>query len=560
SLWLIFNLFPLNSWKNQKILTSLESFNKFLEVNRYMKKSPSKYLYLLAFLEGSSVMACEVSGAKLASPFFGTSLYVWGTSLSIALIALSLGYFTSGWLSKKLNVIRTLLWTLAAASILLIYMPDISKEMISDSIVTQDLAGKKINEAEINNEFITDAIFCMSSYMFFPLFLFGMVPTMISHRLNNVLEKTGNTVGKVFTISTIGGIISTYLIGFYLLPEFGTANTLLVFGGLTGGTAVIFLFINLDLLAFIPLFILITGFFKTPEINKNKDHEILYHSKGILGDLKVVEQPYTTQSGKKTRARIFFMNNISQTIMNANKLDRTLWEYAHYFTAPAEVFPVGSKVLLLGLGGGTFYNQFKHMGHQVDIVEFDERTAEIAKEYFNVKPENEIIIDDARHYINVTQKEYEVITCDLYKSERPPAYVLTYESFKRIKEVLSEKGMLIINFYRNFKGEKGKPLRSIVKTLKKAGFFVELLQTPGNMVIIASKIKRDYSGIEHKYPSLPTIKNLNEKFLDKSKLDLSKDPVLYDHKPILKKMFVKNALERRNIHNYLFARQFLDED
>ncbi|MFB6305612.1 MAG: fused MFS/spermidine synthase, partial [Flavobacteriales bacterium] len=347
-----------------------------------MTKITPKTLYFLSFLEGATVMACEISGAKLAAPFFGSSLYVWGIALGVTLVGLSSGYFAGGWLSKKVNIVRPLLWILVIASILLVFMPELSKSLISDNFITRPQTSENVSESNIGNNFIYHAVLTITGYMFLPLFLFGMAPTMIGQYHNKVLERSGKIVGNVFTISTIGGIISTFLLGFFLLPEYGIPNTLLAYGTIMGGAAILFLILNNDFLSFIPLFILSMGYFNSAEIENGKNYKMLHHSDGVLGELKVVEQPYTNSFETKL-ARVLLVNNTGQTIMNANKLKQPLWQDAHYFSAPAEIFPEGSKVLLLGLGGGTFYNQFKHIGHKVDIVEFDKRIAEVAKKYFN---------------------------------------------------------------------------------------------------------------------------------------------------------------------------------
>ena len=38
-------------------------------------------------------MVCELIGAKLLAPYFGTSLYVWAAALALTLGGLTLGYF-----------------------------------------------------------------------------------------------------------------------------------------------------------------------------------------------------------------------------------------------------------------------------------------------------------------------------------------------------------------------------------------------------------------------------------------------------------------------------------
>src|SRR6478672_13799514 len=83
-------------------------------------------LYTISFIEGASVMAAEICGAKLLAPFFGSSLYVWSSVMAITLGGLASGYFFGGQLSKKENKTNTLLFILIAAVCCLSVMPFLS--------------------------------------------------------------------------------------------------------------------------------------------------------------------------------------------------------------------------------------------------------------------------------------------------------------------------------------------------------------------------------------------------------------------------------------------------
>ncbi len=66
-------------------------------------------LYTISFVEGASVMAAEICGAKLLAPFFGSSLYVWSSVMAITLGGLASGYFIGGKLrfERNLNHVMT---------------------------------------------------------------------------------------------------------------------------------------------------------------------------------------------------------------------------------------------------------------------------------------------------------------------------------------------------------------------------------------------------------------------------------------------------------------------
>jgi hypothetical protein len=47
------------------------------------------------------------------------------------------------------------------------------------------------------------------------------------------------------------------------------------------------------------------------------------------------------------------VNNTAQTIMDLNNPEYDLWDWSYYFPTAVSIYPEGSDVLLLGLGGGT---------------------------------------------------------------------------------------------------------------------------------------------------------------------------------------------------------------
>jgi predicted membrane-bound spermidine synthase len=54
------------------------------------------WLYLTVFMTGASVMVIELLGTRLIAPFYGASLYVWTSLISVTMIALAIGYFVGG--------------------------------------------------------------------------------------------------------------------------------------------------------------------------------------------------------------------------------------------------------------------------------------------------------------------------------------------------------------------------------------------------------------------------------------------------------------------------------
>ncbi|MCH9028701.1 MAG: hypothetical protein IH819_03610, partial [Bacteroidetes bacterium] len=84
-------------------------------------------------------------------------------------------------------------------------------------------------------------------------------------------------------------------------------------------------------------------------------------------------------------------------------------------------------------------------------------------------------IDDARHYIERTEKSYDLIIFDVFKGEIPPAHLFSLECFEKARSKLNPEGFIIVNFNGFIKGDVGKAGRSLYKTLKAAGLEVHIL-------------------------------------------------------------------------------------
>lgn len=500
-------------------------------------KSNRLFLFTLAFLEGASVMACELFSAKMVAPFFGSSLYVWAAVLGVTLFALMSGYYLGGYFSARKQKENLLYWVLLLAGFFLMIMPYTSKFIMMSTIDMSVQWG---------------TTFSLLIFMFPPLLFMGMTSPLIINLINKQLDETGKSAGSVYAISTLGGIIATFLVGFYLLPEFGIKWPCFMFGIMLSLLPLGVLLKKRIFVAgifLVPFFL--TGFANSAKAkNENNGMKILYESEGMLGQIKVVDMPYPTFTRGVKQGRALMINSTIQTILDLENPEYDLWDWSRFFPTVLSIYPPGSDALLLGLGGGTLVQQFNRLQFNTDVIEIDQRIKDIAIEYFFIDPETNIMVDDARRYINTCEKKYDIITLDLFLNETPPAHVLTFESFSKIKSMLKPGGMVMMNFYGHITGDKGRASRCILKTFEAAGFQVELLATPGNenhrnLFFLASPEKKDFTKTTYTEPISEPITDITKYFLYKSTIDMEDAFVLTDDRPVLEKIYIPAALDWR---------------
>lgn len=405
-----------------------------------------KKLLLLSFIEGAAVMAAELCGAKLMAPIYGSSLYVWASVMGITLAALAAGYFYGGLLSQKEEALRRLFTVLSAASFFLLLMPVFSHYLLP----------------RISYLSFLPAIVVSAGLLLLPpvFFLGASSPLFISVQSGE--GDSGRVSGMVYAVSTVGGILATFVCGFWLIPGIGLSNCLLFFGLLLL-CATLLVYRRLRLSGIL----LFTG---TIYLNLQMvaANTTLYSSDSLLGHLEVTE--LQREEGKQ---RLLKVNNIIQTEMKLQDGSSS----SHYVQLLDTLVPVAANsenALVLGLGGGLTANLLLGKGYNCTGVEIDKRIIRMARDHFHLHPSVDAQEADARHFLNACVAKYAVVLVDVFRAEEQPSHVLTVESLERLKKNLNDSALLFINWHGYSSGERGAGTSVLYNTLLKAGYHVQL--------------------------------------------------------------------------------------
>jgi predicted membrane-bound spermidine synthase len=486
-----------------------------------VKQPGIKFYLFLSFLEGGAVMAVELLGAKMIAPFFGSSLYVWAAVLGVTLAGLASGYYAGGLLSKRETTHTNLMIVLLAASVCIIVMPMLAKVVMPALQYADLLYGITVS--------------CML-FLFPPLFFLGTVSPLIIKLLSDKTGESGGSAGKVYAISTVGGIIVTFLTGFFIIPRFGLSVPSLFTGIILGIIPLIILVKGKNIL---PVFFIAAVIWSLASWKNKKSPagvKVLYESEGILGQVTVIDYPQD-KIRKGAFIRVLMVNKMAQTVYNSWISENPYSPYIQDMTAVAGIKSIGSSVLLLGLGGGALAKNFSELGLAVDAVEIDARIAQAARRFFNLPDNVNVMIDDARRVINRTKKKYDIVAIDIFKGEEPPSYVLTSEALAQVKKILTEDGILMVNFNGYLRGTTGRGTRSVIKTMVASGLDVNILPTSGeeqarNLIIIGTMKKTSFTAsLLNRASGAPY--DIESDFIALSSLHLEDDEVLTDDKPNL---------------------------
>lgn len=484
-------------------------------------------IYLFAVLEGATVMAVELISARMVAPYFGSSLYVWATVIGFTLLALAIGYFAGGIIADKYGGADTLLWLLLMASLFLMLMH------VSASLLT--IAFINLNPGV--------AVVLVSMALILPPLVFlGMVPTFLIRKVSATVDRAGSSTGAVYGISSASGIVALPVFGFLIIPKLGLTLPSVLIGVVVGLVPFVKLVARRKYISFLFLLFVVFSFWAIRTQRPGKTVEVRCYSEGLLGQLLVADM--SRYKGQKVNDRVLFINRIAETYVDKETFNSKS-DYPACVSAICSKLPEKSNALILGLGGGTIASSFENqLGFNVDAVELDQRIAKVAREQFALGNNVNVIVDDARHYLEETQKRYDVILFDVYRGESPAPHVFTLESLEKTKSLLKEDGLIVVNFTGFLEGKIGQGARSIYKTLIAAGLDARVLPTPGTeesrtILFVASKRKHDFHSVR-----LPLLLNgrpvdIETLFLDPRQVDLNSAGVLTDDKPILELLNIK---------------------
>lgn len=186
----------------------------------------------VVFICGAVVMSFEILGSRVLAPNFGSSVFVWGSLISIFLSGLSAGYYLGGRLADINPSSRKLSLMIMVPGLLFLTFPFYSSP-ISDWIFMKDL-GVRVSPL------IASAVLFLVPSLFL-----GIVSPYTAKLLICSHHTSGKTIGTLYALSTFGSIIGTLVTSFYLITIAGVNALITGQGVLLIISAVPLFFMNL---------------------------------------------------------------------------------------------------------------------------------------------------------------------------------------------------------------------------------------------------------------------------------------------------------------------------
>lgn len=415
-------------------------------------KGPSRaftILSLLVLVAGLVTMSLEFSVSRLLIPIFGSTIYTWGSLIGVVLVGLSGGYHLGGRLADKNPNFEKFCSILFSAGLYILFIPMISAIIIDFTIgITNTLTDPNLDSYASNlNSLVATFILIIT-----PTLLLGMVSPYAVKLATKSLDRLGNTSGNLYSVSTIGSIVGTFVTVFILIPFVQINHVLYGMGILLVVTSTIKLRNFVKAIALILLVIVSISIFfddvNTISLDFRNLHfhpgMVIYETETLYSHLDVIDNYNSINN------RVLFLNGYPHSIMDRSDPNTLESKYTKFFPLGLILKENITKVLFIGGGGfsGPKYFLQNYPNIAVDVVEIDPKVVEVAKEYFFLdesNPKLNIYVQDAREFLNKYTGSYDMIVLDAFSKSYVPFHLMTVEFYKLLSDKLSNGGVVISN-------------------------------------------------------------------------------------------------------------------
>lgn len=437
-------------------------------------------LRLTVFTCGAALMALELAVARLLAPVLGNSVFVWGAVISVVMVALSLGYWLGGQLADRYDATNPLAPVIAASGLAAVLAPAIAGLVLP---LVADLDPRP------------GALIASMAVLFVPSILLATVsPLAVRIAADRGLDRIGRSAGGLYAISTAGSVVGTLATSFWLIPLL-SLEPLIVAVGLVLLACSVLPLVHVARRIWVP-----TAGDSTPPSNVMQLRwdaipvsavaAVVLAAAGLVAGTVVLTQdvvvPVKNAEGETVLYRadsqyhritvseadgvrhLRFDASNQSAIDMADGYTSTI-RYPDYLDLAIAIKPAAKRVLVLGLGGGAVSKRWwrDYPDMSIDSVEIDPAVIDVSRRYFGlpVDPRITVVNDDARRFVQRSQKTYDIVIIDCYYSDAVPAHLTTSEFFAEVKRRLAPDGVVAYNVIGSVTGDDSRLYRSLYRTV-----------------------------------------------------------------------------------------------
>ncbi|MEO0105960.1 MAG: fused MFS/spermidine synthase [candidate division WOR-3 bacterium] len=428
-------------------------------------KSKYKFIPIIAGLTGFIALGYEVVWLRALSVFLANATYTFTTILIIYLGGIFVGsYFFSKKFSNK-NLIKIFI----IIQVSLCFYVSITTFFLNTLPVIL-FPVRDIMESNFLRIFLPPLLLALI-LVFPPALLMGISFPLLC-TLYTKINTIGKEIGMIYFTNTLGSMLGSIFAGFFILPLIGIVRGIVIIVLINLAVAICAILISKEKKFYplgyvVPLIIICLSIVNSkrtlilpPSIYRTptRADRVLYYKETKDGTVIVSEDRFTN-------IKACYVNNsaVIGTTYDAIKVVKMLGHLPFLFNPGAE------DVLVIGFGVGvTTAAILEHNVRKVDCVEICpgvRKAAEYFTNFNNYVFNNQkvkFISADGRNFLFLTEKKYDVISCDPTHPGLGSGNLYTREYFLLCKEHLNENG--VISQYLPLHRLSLNEFKSLIKT------------------------------------------------------------------------------------------------
>lgn len=456
---------------------------------------------LTAFaVSGGAALIYEVIWTRALSIVLGSTVYALSTMLSTFMGGLAIGAFLGGKLSDRcknhlflFGLCELGIGVLGLTSIPLIYaMPRVYLGIFRKFHLYPSV-------------FFAVQIAMCAVVMLLPTMLMGATFPFVTRKITENLAEMGRKVGDAYSINTIGAVIGSLAVGFYLIPTFGIKGAAIfaaVLNLLVGGTMVVLGRRRRGILFFaLPVFILVSLWSKNAYLETNMVNFYLMNRAldnrpfdAIVGfeqekwkQIFFEEHPEGTVKAYKTNDGHLVLQ-VGGKVEGTDTRDITNTLLLAYL--PIAAHPSPRNFLNIGLGAGVTLGAAKGAIPEVDVVEINPGVINAVAIHgeSGVLDGVNMVVNDARNYLLTTDKTYDIISSEpSYPTESGVANLFTKEFYEIAATKLRNGGVYCqwLPYYVLTKNDVAMVLKTFTAVFPHA--FLWKISESSDLIVLGSK-------------------------------------------------------------------------
>jgi spermidine synthase len=388
---------------------------------------PAPLAALLVVLSSAAVLVLEVLVSRLVAPYVGLTLETYTAAIGVALAAIAAGAAWGGRLADAYDPRRWLGPALAAGGALVL-----------SARPTVFLVGGGFRGLGP----IGTVVLVLLAVAPAALVLSTVTPGVVKLRLRTLAE-TGQTVGRLSALGTLGALAGTFLTGFVLLAAFPTSTLLLLTGVVLVVTGIVCAVVLPKVVDAAPLVAIVglaalTGTWLVTA-DSTCDVETRYYCASVVAD------------PEREGGRTLVLDGLRHSYVDLDDPSHLEFAYTRRIADVLAEQPEG-PLDVLHLGGGGF-SVPRHLsavrpGSRSTVLEVDPEIPQIGRESLGlvIGDDLQVEVGDARTLIAEQESAaYDVVVGDAFGSLAVPWHLTTVEMIEEVRRVLRPGGVYVLN-------------------------------------------------------------------------------------------------------------------